>query len=71
MGLCRFVTERNITRIGRLKIYAKGSDFAIFKGTVENTAPDVSIDSITVECQWFNNAIPLYFISNDCGDIQH
>lgn len=68
--LSTFVRVRNIRHIGNLKIGAQGSDFSIVKDIVENTDTELNIDSITVECQWLNNSIPLYFTSNDCGDIQ-
>lgn len=68
--LSRFVSERNIVHIKKLKIDAQGSDFAILKDVVENTGAELRIDSVTIECQVYNRSIPLYFISNDCGDIE-
>lgn len=68
--LSTFLKQRNITRIGCLKIDAQGSDFAILKDTIENL-PSVSFESIIVECQVMNGSIPLYFTSNDCGHIEH
>lgn len=70
MRLSRFVRARNITRVGILKIDAQGSDFAILKDLVENIAPEFSVDSVIVECQVLNESVPLYFVANDCGDIQ-
>lgn len=66
--LSTFVTERDVRRIKLLKIDAQGSDFTIVKDLFEN-APNVWVDILKVECQKFNETVPLYFASNDCDDI--
>lgn len=70
LRLSRFVRERNIRHIRNLKIDAQGSDFAILKDVIENAEQGLRIENITIECQWLNDSIPLYFTSNDCGHIE-
>lgn len=71
MLLSRFLKERRIRHVGILKIDAQGSDFSILKDILEHTTDhEVKFDTIVVECQTFNQTVPLYFASNSCEDIE-
>ena len=67
--LSSFVKAKPIKKIGFLKVDAQGNDFAIVKDLFENT-DQIAIEQLQIECQKFNETVPLYFASNDCGDIE-
>lgn len=69
--LSTFLRESGIQTIHHLQIDAQGADFAILKDVFENYAGNVSIQRITVECQYYNTSRPLYLAANDCQQIKN
>lgn len=66
--LSSFLPKINVSHINYLKIDAQGSDFSILKDLFEH-APHILVNKILVECQVYDQSIPLYFTSNDCNEI--
>lgn len=66
--LSSFLPKINVSHINFLKIDAQGSDFAILKDLFEHAA-HIIVNTILVECQLYDQGVPLYFTSNDCNEI--